>query len=153
MSTSYAGFVGEVQHRIEAESRAEAVRTVRSVLETLGERLEEGGATDLASPLPKEIDRYLLQVDHGRTYDYDAFVDRATAKMTYDDLDIRTSYGRPSAVDRSDVVYRIKVVMALLSETVPGGEMADVEAQLPDEFDSLFEFVGSETPPWEQSAA
>ena len=43
--------------------------------------------------------------------------------------------------------------MALLSETVPGGEMADVEEQLPAEFDGLFEFVGSETPLWKQNAA
>ncbi len=26
----------------------------------------EGGATDIASPLPMEIDRYLLAADHGQ---------------------------------------------------------------------------------------
>ena len=98
MSIGYADFGGEVQHRIEADGRAEAVRTVRSVPETLGERLEEGGATDVASPLPREIDRYLLQVEHGQTYDYDAFVDRVAAKMNYEDLDLLRSPRGPRPV-------------------------------------------------------
>lgn len=148
MSASYRDFVGEVQHRVEAGTQAEAVRTVRAVLETLGERLEEGGATDLASPLPAEIDRYLLQVEHGHTYDYDEFVDRIVARLNYDDLDLDTSYGHTANVDRAEAVYRTKAVVALLSETVPGGEMDDVEQQLPDEFGDLFEFVDAETPPW-----
>jgi uncharacterized protein (DUF2267 family) len=78
MSTSYTDFVGEVQHRIEASRQAEAVRTIRAVLETLGERVDEGGATDIASPLPMEIDRHLLDADHGQTYDYNEFVDVET---------------------------------------------------------------------------
>lgn len=151
MSVSYNDFVGEVQHRIEAGTQAEAVRTLRAVLETLGERVEEGGATDVASPLPMEIDRHLLHVEHGHTYSYDEFVDRVLDRMNYDDLDLDASYGRPSNVDRAEAVYRIKAVMALLSETVPGGEIAHVEEQLPDEFAELFEFVEFETPPWAEN--
>ncbi len=57
METSYNDFLGTVQHRIEAGTQAEAARTTRAVLETLGERLTVGGATDVAGPLPMEIDR------------------------------------------------------------------------------------------------
>lgn len=149
MSRSFDDFTGEVQHRIEAGTQAEAVRTIRAVLETLGERVDEGGATDIASPLPAEIDRYLLQVEHGHTYDLDEFVDRVVDRLNYDDLDLDASYGRPSNIDHAEAVYRIKAVMALLSETVPGDGIANVENQLPEEFDELFEFVGLETPPWE----
>lgn len=150
MGTSYSDFVGEVQHRIEADTQAEAVRTTRAVLETLGERVGEGGATDVASPLPMEIDRYLLAVEHGHTYDFDAFVDRVQAKLNYDDLDLETAYGRPAEVDPADAVYRCKAVVDLVSELVPGGELAHVENQLPDEFEDLFEFVDAETKPWEE---
>lgn len=151
MSTSYTDFVGEVQHRIEAGRRAEAVRTTRAVLETLGERVGEGGATDIASPLPMEIDRYLLAADHGQTYDYDTFVDRVLDRLNYDDLDLDASYGRPSNIDRSEAVYRIKAVVELVSEQVPGGELAHAEEQLPAEFEDMFEFVDVETKPWEEA--
>lgn len=149
MKTEYADFIGEVQHRIDAGTRAEAVRTTRAVLETLGERVEEGGATDVASPLPMEIDRYLLQVDHGHTYDLDEFVDRVRERLNYEDLDLETSYSTPSNVDRGDATYRTKAVIALLSETTPGEQIPNVEQQLPEEFGELFELVEAETQPWE----
>lgn len=151
MGTSYTDFVGEVQHRIEAGTQAEAVRTTRAVLETLGERVGEGGATDIASPLPMEIDRYLLAADHGQTYDYDEFVDRVHDRLNYDDLDLDTSYGRPSNVDQAEAVYRMKAVVELVSEQVPGGELAHAEEQLPDDFGDMFEFVDAETKPWEEA--
>lgn len=150
MSLKYDDFTGEVQHRIGSGEQAEAVRTSRAVLETLGERVDEGGATDIASPLPMEIDRYLLHVDHGYAYEYDEFVDRVLDRMNYTDLDLEASYGRPVSVEREEAVYRTKAVIAFLSEIVPGGEIANVEDQLPEEFGELFEFVDVETPPWEQ---
>ena len=149
--TTYTEFIGEVQHRIEAGTQAEAVRTTRAVLETIGERIDEGGATDVASPLPMEIDRYLLQVEHGRDYDFDEFVARVRERLNYDDLDLETGYGRPAEVDEADAVYRIKAVTALVSETVPGGEMANVDQQFPPEFDELFELTDAETVPWEEA--
>lgn len=150
-TTSYTDFVGEVQHRIEAGTQAEAVRTARAVLETIGERVDEGGATDIASPLPMEIDRYLLQVEHGHGYDFDEFVDRVIERMAYDDLELETSYGRPLKIDRPEALFRIKAVTALLSETVPGGEIANVEAQFPEDFAEMFELVDAETTPWEEA--
>ena len=151
--TNYTDFIGEVQHRIEAGRQAEAVRTARAVLETIGERVDEGGATDIASPLPMEIDRYLLQVDHGQQYDFDEFVQRVHDRMTYDDLDLDASYGKPSGVDEAETVFRIKAVTALLSETVPGGQMANVEEQFPEDFDEMFELVDAESTPWEEASS
>ncbi|THE66694.1 DUF2267 domain-containing protein [Salinadaptatus halalkaliphilus] len=150
MGTSYTEFLGEVQHRIEADTQGEAARTTRAVLETLGERVDEGGATDIASPLPMEIDRYLLAVDHGQQFDYDAFVDRVGDRLNYDDLELETGYGGPAAVDDADVVYRSKAVVALVSELVPGGKLANVDRQLPDDFEDLFEFTEAETTPWDE---
>ncbi|WP_408959538.1 DUF2267 domain-containing protein [Natrinema sp. 74] len=151
MSTSYTDFIGEVQHRIEAGRRAEAVRTTRAVLETLGECVQEGEATDIASPLPMEIDRYLLAADHGQRYDYDEFVDRVVERLNYDDLALDSAYGAPSPVDTGEAVYRIKAITELLDEHLPGSELADIEAQLPDDFGDMFEFIDAETKPWEEA--
>ena len=150
---SFTDFTGEVQHRIEAPSQAEAVQTTRAVLETLGERIDEGEATDLASPLPQEIDRYLLQVEHRQDFGFDGFVDRVVDRIDYSDLDLRESYGRPSSVDRAEAVYRIQAVVALLGEIAPGSELDNVEDQLPDEFDDLFDFVDAEEVPWQTEEA
>ncbi len=149
MATEYSDFLGEVQHRIEAGRQAEAARTTRAVLETLGERVDEGGATDVASPLPMEIDRYLLQVDHGHQFGFDAFIDRVLDRLNYDDLDLDAPYGKPSSIDRAEAVFRTQAVVALLSEVVPGGEIAHVEDQFPDEFEDLFELVHAEPKPWD----
>lgn len=152
MTTSYNNFIGEVQHRIEAGEQAEAVRTTRAVLSTLGERVEEGGATDVAGALPTEIDWYLLQAEHGQPFGYDEFVERVAEKMDYGHLDLEADYGTPSGVEESEAAYRARAVVALLGETVPGGELANVEDQLPAEYDDLFEFVDQETKPWEEPA-
>lgn len=149
MGTEYSDFLGEVQHRIEAGRQAEAARTTRAVLETLGERVGEGGATDAASPLPMEIDRYLLQVEHGQQFGFDEFVDRVVDRLNYDDLDLDAAYGKPSGVDRSEAVFRVQAVVALLSEIVPGGEIAHAEKQLPEEYGELFELTHAESKPWE----
>lgn len=45
--------------------------------------------------------------------------------------------------------YRTKAVLALVSEVVPGGELANVESQLPEEFEELFELVDADAQSWE----
>ena len=47
-------FIGEVQNRAELASRGEALSATRATLETLGERLQEGQATNLAAQLPED---------------------------------------------------------------------------------------------------
>ena len=43
------------------------------------------------------------------------------------------------SVDVPEAVYHARVVIEVLSEAVSKGEMDDVRAQLPAEFDRLFE--------------
>ncbi|WP_121821938.1 DUF2267 domain-containing protein [Halostella salina] len=126
----YSEFIGAVQHRLELGRQGEAVRACRAVLTTLGERLPEGEATDLASPLPMEIDWYVESADSGQRFDWDEFLDRVAERAN---------------VDRSDANYYAKVVVAVAGESVPGGELADVRDNLPEEFDGLFELVNSES--------
>lgn len=125
----YDDFTGQIQNRLELPDTGRAVRATRAVLETLGERLQAGEATDLAGPLPMEIDYYLESADHGQRFDYDEFLDRVADRAN---------------VDASDANYHAQVVVGLVSELVARSEIEQVRAQLPDDFDPLFELVDAE---------
>lgn len=47
-------FIGQVQQRAKLPSRGDAERATRAALETLGERIPSGFATNLAAQLPVE---------------------------------------------------------------------------------------------------
>ncbi|MFC4552244.1 MULTISPECIES: DUF2267 domain-containing protein [Halorussus] len=134
---NYDDFTGEIQHRLELGTRGTAVRAARAVLSTLGERLQEGEATDLAGSLPMEIDYYLESAESGQRFDYDEFVTRVAerANMNPEDRD-----------DRSDASYYGQAVVALVADVVPESELRQVRDQLPNDenWDELFELVGVE---------
>ena len=112
----FSDFTGEVQHRLELGT--------------------QGEATDLASPLPQEIDYYAVSVDHGQRFDHDEFVSRVAERAD---------------VEESDAAFYAQAIVALLAETVPGGEVDDLQASLPDEFEDLFELVDAESKPWQEA--
>ena len=128
---NYKDFVGQVQHRLELAQLGQAVRETRAVLSTLGERLPEGEATDLASPLPMEIDRYLITADHGQRFDYSEFLDRVTERAG-------------PGVDRADANYHSQQVMAVVIEVAPPGNLTKAQNALPDDYDPLFEMIDVE---------
>jgi uncharacterized protein (DUF2267 family) len=125
----YDDFMGQLQNRLELPDTGHTVRATRAVLETLAERLQAGEAKDLASPLPMEVDYYLLSADSGQRFDYDEFVERVTDRAN---------------VEESDAAYYGQVVVGFVSELVPAGELEQVRAQLPDDYDDLFEMVDAE---------
>ena len=134
----YHDFVGEVQNRLELSGMGEAVRATRAVLTTLGERIQEGEASDLAGPLPMEIDRYLIEADSGQQFGYDEFVDRVAERAGLEEGDD----------GRAEAVYYVQAVVALLAELVTGGEFEEVRENLPadEDFEQFFELVGVEEP-------
>lgn len=125
----YKEFIGHVQQRLEYGEFGQAVRATRATLATLGERIQEGEATDLASPLPMEIDRYLATAEHGQRFDYDEFLDRVAER---------------EGIDRADANYHAQQIVALLGDVVPPGNMRKLRQQLPDDFGTLFEHVEAE---------
>jgi uncharacterized protein (DUF2267 family) len=122
-------FVGAVQHRAELASRSEAIRVTRAFLTTLGEPLQPGEASDLAGQLPMEIDIFLHQADSGQLFDYQAFLQRISERAN---------------ADVADANFYAQVVVDVLDETTPEGELADVTDQLPEDYDDLFGLVGSD---------
>ncbi len=118
-------FIKQVQHRAHLNSRNEAERATRATLETLAERLTGGEANDLASQLPQELAEYLRSASSGmgNRFSLDEFFHRVS---------------RHEGVDLPKAVYHARTVIEVLSEAVSKGEMDDVRAQLPAEFDRLF---------------
>jgi uncharacterized protein (DUF2267 family) len=124
----YDEFIGQVQHRARLAATDQAVRATRATLETLGERLFGGEADDLAAQLPEEIGIYLRQAQSNEKYSLDEFFKRVSER---------------EGVELPDAVHHARAVISVLCEAVTPGELQDVRAQLPDEFDPLFE-AGSE---------
>lgn len=135
---NYDQFTGQVQSRLSLADTGESVRAIRGTLTTLGERVQADEAQDLASPLPKEIDFYLTGAvqEHGQRFDWQEFVDRVSERE-----------GTGQADDGADAAYHAQVVVDVMSEVVPEGEMREIRNQLPgdEDWDQLFELVDQET--------
>ncbi|NPV08641.1 MAG: DUF2267 domain-containing protein [Anaerolineae bacterium] len=125
----YDEFVGKVQNRARLPSTGEAVRAVHATLETLAQRLFGGEAEDLAAQLPREIGSYLREADRSRQESFGL-----------DEFYRRVAEHAGPGLDYPDAVFRARVVMSVLTEAVSPGEIRDMRAQLPAEFNHLFQF-------------
>jgi uncharacterized protein (DUF2267 family) len=126
-------FTGEIQHRLELPGTGEAVRATRATLLTLGQRLPEGHAADLAASLPMEIKWYMTGAvhEHGQHFDWHEFLERAS---------------EIEAADPTDVAYHARVVVDLVHEQVPESDFQQLRDALPESEDDenwgkLFEVV------------
>jgi len=122
----YHELITTVQDRLELPTQGEAVRATRAVLTPLGERIQPEEANDLASPLPMEIDRYLREADSGQRFSFEEYLDRV---------------GEREGVETRTALHHAQRVVELVSEVVPSGELKQVRAQLPADFDELFDRV------------
>ncbi len=121
----YGEFIDLVQERARLRTWDETLVAIEATLKTLGERLTEEEAADLAAQLPPAIGRYLTVVDMNKDFGLDEF---------YEHVSRRESIGQPMSMEHA------RAVMSVVVESVSPGELRDVLAQLPDEFDSLFIF-------------
>jgi len=122
----YDQFVGQVQHRARVASRGEAVSAIRATLETLSDRLVGGESKDLAAQLPREIGLFLRSALAGQSQ-------RLSLEEFYKRVSIRGNVDLPKAI------HHAHAVMEVLQEAVSKGEIDDIRAQLPAEFNRLFE--------------
>ena len=132
----HSEFIGKAQQRMEFGERGQAVRATRAALWTLGERLQEGEATDLAAPLPVDVDFYLRESESGQQFDFDEFVERVAERAD---------------AEESDALFYAQAVVSLVAEVVPGGEIENVQNNLPDDYEPLFELVGVDEEAIEQN--
>jgi uncharacterized protein (DUF2267 family) len=115
-------FTGQVQHRLELPATGETVRTIRATLMTLGQRIPEGAAEDLAASLPMEIKWYLTGAvhEHGERFDWQEFVSRVS------DVEV---------TDRPEAAYHAQVVVDLVRTQVPPSDFQQLRDQLPESED------------------
>ncbi|WP_225336324.1 DUF2267 domain-containing protein [Halomicrobium urmianum] len=136
-------FTGQVQHRLELANTGEAVRATRATLSTLGRRIPEGNAEDLAASLPMEVKWYMTGAvsEHGQRFDWTEFVERVSEIEN---------------VDRPEAAYRSRVVVDLVHSLVPESDFQQLRDQLPESDDdegwgNLFEIVDAGG--WQESDA
>ena len=138
-------FTGQVQNRLELPGTGEALTATRAVLTTLGERVPEGEATNTAGPLPREIDRFLIEADHGQRFDFQEFVARVAEREG-------SLVGEDAGGAGADAAFHARAIVALLDEIVPGSQMDELRDALPEDegWETLFELVDAEEVPWER---
>lgn len=124
----YHEFIGHIQNRARLGSTAEAVKATRATLEVLAERLFDGQSSNLAAQLPSEVGVYLSDGGKSETFDLQEFFIRVSQREN---------------VDLPDAVHHARAVISVMQEAVSQGEIDKVRAQLPDDYDALFE-SGSE---------
>lgn len=129
----YDTFIGEVQNRARLSSREEALSVSRATLETLGVRVQQGDAENLAAQLPDELARHLTEAEGVESFGPEEFVDRVAEREELDPED-----------DRGDLVHHVRTVFDVLDAAASKGAMDDVRAQLSEEYDDLFELVDRE---------
>ncbi len=127
---TYDEFIGQVQHRARLSSRAEAERATRAFLQTLGQRLVGGEPKHLASQLPPEIGRYLLEPPAG-------------AGAQFGPQDMYELVAQREAIGLPEAAHHVRAVSAVLHEAVSPGTWQNMLAQLPPDLDTLLE-SGSE---------
>lgn len=121
-------FIGQVQARARLSSRGEAERATRSVLETLGERIPEGLADNLAAQLPTEVGEHLRRTEvyggygTGERFDRDEFVTRVSG---------RSGFEAPQAA------FATRAVCEVVDEATQGGLMTKVREALPEDVEAL----------------
>lgn len=122
----YDEFIGQVQHRARLGARWDAERATWATLKTLGERLAGGEAKDLASQLPSPLAQFELSGLAGKGIPF-------SLSEFYQIVSNREGVDVPQAVQHA------QAVISVLQDAISEGELHDVRAQLPKEYDRLFE--------------
>jgi len=123
----YQEFVNRVNEQIQTGAPGDAELAIQATLSTLGERISGGEAEDLAAQLPAELQTQLEsgnQEENAEDFSLDEFYLRVAE---------REGISSPDAA-----VEHARTVMGQLSRAVTGGELADIQRQLPEEFEPLF---------------
>ena len=126
-------FTGQVQYRLQLPDTGRAVRATRATLMTLGQRIPEGNADDIAANLPLEIKWYMTGAvhEHGQRFDWQEFVARVS---------------EIERVDPPKAAYHARVIVDLVREEVPESDFQQLRDMLPESEDEenwrkLFEIV------------
>lgn len=127
----YQEFVNRVNEQIRTGAPGDAELAIQATLATLGERISGGEAENLAAQLPAELQ---TQLESGN------YTEEAEA-FSLDEFYLRVAE-REGASSPDVAVEHAWAVMEQLTRAVTGGELADVQRQLPEEYEPLFNKQG-----------
>jgi uncharacterized protein (DUF2267 family) len=117
----YQQFVGIVQRELPRLSREQADRAAQATFQTLAERLSRGQARDLVEQLPGSGPWLYTETD-AESFDYDEFVVRVAKR---------------EGVDEATAERHARAVFAALGRAIDPAELADLIAELPEDFRPL----------------
>jgi uncharacterized protein (DUF2267 family) len=121
-------FIGQVQARAHLGGRDQAERAIRATLETLGERVPEGLADNLAAQLPHEIGEHLRRTEvfgglgTGEHFGRDEFIQRVA---------------RRAGGDEPRAMFLARVVLEVTDEATQGRIMNKVRDSLTEDIREL----------------
>lgn len=119
-----------VEQRSHLDTDDRAREGTQAVLETLGEALVGGQAEDVADQLPTGPAGMIEGADHdGAGYDREEFVQRVSEHLQGTD------------VKSGDAERVVEGVTDVIAETLTQGERQNLQAQLDEELQDLFENV------------
>jgi uncharacterized protein (DUF2267 family) len=118
MAIDYEGFISTVEQEATVE-HDDAERAARATLATLGERISEGEARDIAEQLPEPLRDVIIDGRDPERFDVGEFVHRVAE---------REGIEEPLAKEHARAVF------AALGRAVDEREIEDLRAQLPSSF-------------------
>lgn len=124
-------FFAHVRERADLESEAAAREATDATLQVFGSRLTEpeAEAEDLAAQLPEPLSADLTSESRSEpeSFDVESFVERVRDHEAGGNL------------DETAAETHAQAVISTIDDAVTGGELEDVRAQLPEEYDRLFD--------------
>lgn len=118
-------FVSAIRSTTRLNTAEEAHGAARATLAVLGQRLYGGEARDLAAQLPEGLAAAMPPTGGGESFGVDEFYHRIAELEGHDCTDRRAR-------------QHARAVVAALQTAVSPGEVADILAQLPADYDDLF---------------
>ncbi|MGH7947070.1 MAG: DUF2267 domain-containing protein [Opitutaceae bacterium] len=121
---NYDHFINQVHARAHLGSTEKAVTAIRATLQTLAERILPTEAADIAAQLPREIAYYLIEPQTApERFSVGEFLKRVALREN---------------CDLDDATFHARCVIEVLEEAISPGELRDLLAELPEDFDPLF---------------
>jgi len=133
----YDQFIGQVQSRARLPSRGDAETATRATLETLGERIPEGLADNVASQLPREAGEHLRRTiimggeGTGERFGREEFIERVAER---------------GSTDGPQAAYRARAVFEMVDEATNGAMIEKVRDAVPDDVRSLIDAGSTRSP-------
>lgn len=124
----YDEFVKAVQQRADLDDEVEARAAIFATLQTLGERLPKETVYGIAGQLPPEVGTLLQETEQPEHFTLGQFYERVAAR---------------AEVELEDAIPYAQATGSVLRRALPASSFAELEEELPMEFQRLFDTQGS----------